>query len=155
MLLETRRVEIVNPAVTDRALRYRANRDGVRPEGPRICAVDGRSRCVDVDHVNGHEEDSDPRNLIYLCRSCNTRKGLHFRNSGVGRLTHQYNPAKAAAGARSLGQWLTALMTLKGESDAMTLSDAIAMVHATPAAKRSEFAHDIWRKRREHGEVPF
>ena len=152
---EVRRVQINGggAGVTDRALRYRAN--AIEMPGPRICYACAASRSIDRDHVDGHEENTNPANLLYLCRSCNTKKGLHFRNAGRGRLTNQFNPGRAA-GAASLGQWITALLVLKGESDAMTLPAAIAMVHATSAAERSNFASQIWQRRRARsGEVPF
>lgn len=59
----------------------------------------------------------------------------------------QFNPA---TGARSLGQWLTAVMSMKGESDAMPVAAAVDMIRATPPATRSRFAQEIWDKRREH-----
>jgi hypothetical protein len=40
---------------------------------------------------------------------------------------------------------------MKGNSDAMDVDAAVAMIRATPPAKRSEFASEIWAKRREHG----
>ncbi len=42
-----------------------------------------------------------------------------------------------ADGAKSLGQLLTAVMSMKGQSDVMPLKDAVAMVQATPPANRS------------------
>ncbi len=54
------------PDVTDRALRYRANSNP--PPGPRICALCGSIRNVEVGLVNGHEEDSSPGNLVWTCR---------------------------------------------------------------------------------------
>jgi hypothetical protein len=57
-----------------------------------------------------------------------------------------------------LGQWLTAVTSMKGESTDMTVSAAVEMIHATPPAKRSEFAKEIWRRRRDRGtdrSVPF
>jgi hypothetical protein len=32
----------------------------------------------------------------------------------------------------------------------MPVADAVAMIHDTPPAKRSQFAREIWQKRREH-----
>ncbi|HBY64292.1 MAG TPA: hypothetical protein DEH78_31090, partial [Solibacterales bacterium] len=64
----------------------------------------------------------------------------------------------AGAGARSLGQWLTAVMATKGLSDAMSVSDAVAMIRATSPDARSEFAHEIWSRRRRKStdkQVPF
>jgi hypothetical protein len=48
----------------------------------------------------------------------------------------------------SLGQWLTAVMSMRGESDAMSVPDAVSMIRATPPASRSEFAQEIWERRR-------
>jgi hypothetical protein len=64
----------------------------------------------------------------------------------LGRRTRQFNP-----GAQSLGQWLVAVTSIKGESNQMTVPDAVAMIHNTPPARRCEFAREIWARRREHG----
>jgi hypothetical protein len=61
-------------------------------------------------------------------------------------LTRQFNPS--TGGAKSLGQWLTAVASMKGESTAMPVRDAVAMIRATPPDKRSEFAREIWDRRR-------
>ena len=141
------------PNVTDRALRYRAQ--NTPPEGPKVCGYCGSRRNVEIEHISGHEEDGDPGNLMWACRSCNTKKGIALRNAGIGRRTRQYNPA----GARSLGQWVLAVMSAKGESDAMSVRDAVAMIRATSPRKRSEFAQEIWDRRRSRGtdraQVPF
>jgi hypothetical protein len=98
--------------------------------------------------VNGHEEDSEPRNLIWTCRSCNVKSANTLRKAGLGRLTRQYNPA---GGAETLGAWMNAVSSIKGEGGTMAIPKAVAMIHATSPAKRSEFANEIWRKRRERG----
>jgi hypothetical protein len=51
-------------------------------------------------------------------------------------------------------------MAMKGQSRDMTVSAAVEMIRATPPARRSEFAREIWELRRQHGtdrkeEVPF
>ena len=136
-----------NPAnLTDRALRYRANVEP--PPGPKQCAFCGSKKQIQVGHVNGREEDSSPDNLIWTCRSCNVLAGNRLRKAGIGRLTVQYNPAD---GAKSVGQWLTAVLSMKGESDAMTVPAAVAMIRATSAAQRSRFASEIWDRRRSRG----
>lgn len=140
--------------VTDRALRYRANSDA--PDGPRTCCFCGSKRNVEVGHVNGHEEDSSPANLLWTCRGCNVRCGNTLRRAGLGRLTRQYNPT--AEGAENLGQWMNAVMSMKGGGGTMEVADAVAMIRATPSEDRSDFAHQIWGKRRQHGRdrsVPF
>jgi len=38
---------------------------------------------------------------------------------------------------------------MKGESAQMSVSDAVEIIHATPASDRSHFAREIWRLRRE------
>ena len=142
--------------ITDRAKRYRANAHP--PPGQRICGFCGSKRNVEVGHLDGYEENADPRNLIWNCRSCNTRLGVVFKRLGLGRRTRQYNPE--SEGARSLGQWMTAVLSMKGEMDAMSVEDAVEIVRATPPERRSEFAREIWRRRKERGtdrwsQVPF
>jgi 5-methylcytosine-specific restriction endonuclease McrA len=140
--------------VTDRAQRYRANADP--PPGPRICALCGSTGNIEVGHVNGHEEDSSPINLFWTCRRCNVRCGNTLRRAGMGRLTRQYNPP--ATGAENLGQWMNAVMSMKGEGGTMPVADAVAMIRATPLEDRSAFARQIWAKRRQRGtdrSVPF
>jgi hypothetical protein len=71
---------------------------------------------------------------------------LEIRRANLARRTRQYNPA--TAGAESLGQWLNAVLSLRGEGGTMSVADAVAMVHATPASDRSRFAREIWDRRR-------
>ena len=101
-------------------LRYRANSCPL--PGERICCLCGSTRNVEVGHIDGHKENTEPENLIWTCRSCNTRLGALYKRIGLGRRTRQYNPE--AKGAASLGQWLAAVMSMKGESDAMTVHAA-------------------------------
>lgn len=143
--------------VTDRAHRYRANANP--PPGPRLCHYCGSRRNVEIEHVDGCEEHGEPDNLTWACRRCNTQKGIVFRNAGRGRLTRQFNPRHRQANpAKSVGQWLTAVMSLKGGGP-MPLDAAIEMVRKTPHEARSRFAREIWATRRARGtdrqEVPF
>jgi hypothetical protein len=106
---------------------------------------------VEVGHLDGFEEHTEQENLIWNCRACNTRLGVVFKRLGMGRRTRQYNPAQKGQGATSLGQWLTAVMSMKGRSTEMTVPAAVEIIRATPPARRSEFAGEIWAKRRERG----
>ena len=146
--------------VTDRALRYRANAPECRPPGPRFCAFCGATRNVEVGHLDGHEEHIHRSNMIWNCRACNTRLGVVFKRLGLGRKTRQFNPE--ARGAETYQQWVLAVTSMKGASDAMTVPAAVEMIRATPPEDRSRYAREIWRRRREHygpggryGEVPF
>jgi hypothetical protein len=67
----------------------------------------------------------------------------------LGRPTYQFNPH--AHGARTLAQWLTAVLSAKGESDVMDTVAAVTMIRATPPERRSEFAQQIWEIRRRRG----
>jgi hypothetical protein len=112
-----------------------------------------------VGHLDGFEENTAQENLIWNCRACNTRLGVVFNRLGLGRRTHQYNPS-GKGGATSLGQWLTAVFAMKGQSQDMTVPAAVEMIRATPPARRSEFAREIWSRRRARGtdrkeEIPF
>jgi hypothetical protein len=88
--------------------------------------------------------------------------GDTLRRAGLGRKTRQYNPTDGTGGAENLGQWMNAVMSMKGDPGGnMAVGEVVAMIHATPQDKRSEFARQIWsvRKRR-HGtsgreEIPF
>ena len=108
---------------------------------------------VDVHHIDGREENVTRENLAWACRPCNVKIGRAMQAAGLGRRTRQFNPA---AGARSLGQWLTAVLSAKGENDSMNVADAVAMIHATSPRMRSAFAREIWERRRARGtDVPF
>lgn len=87
--------------------------------------------------------------MIFSCRRCNTRVGLVMARASMGRRTRQLNPQ--AQGAKSLGQWLTAVLSMKGQSDAMDTAAAVEMIRATPPERRSEFAQKIWEIRRRRG----
>src|ERR1700686_4341389 len=104
---------------------------------------------VEIGHVDGREENSNPANLFWTCRACNVRCANTLRRAGLGKLTRQYNPGRQ--GARSLGQWLTAVLSMRGESDAMPIAAAVQMIRATQPNRRSEFASEIWERRRQHG----
>jgi len=103
-----------------------------------------------VGHVDGEESNGAQENLGPTCRSCNAKVAHVMKRQGVGSRTRQYNPRRAE-GAQSLGQWLAAVMSMKGESDQMSVSEAVDLIHATPASDRSRFAREIWRLRQEHG----
>ena len=160
--------------ITDRAKRYRAQNSIRQPT--RRCIYCGAppapGRRVDVEHINGDEADNSPENLAYACRPCNTKKGALFAKLGIGRKTRQYNPSRRgrlayspSANARpitSLGGWLEALFTLRGmgsDTSPRAIRAAAERIRATPPDLRSEFAHEIWGRRRARGTdtwaVPF
>ena len=151
--------------ISDRAKRYRAHQPGCRPPGPRRCALCGSRRFVVIDHKNGDESDSSPRNLRYLCKSCNVREGRRLARAGRGVRTRQYNPGecwfteavktalerlkaeKRNPGARTLREYIdAALQHTRGAYDA-----GGKIIHETPKEKRQEFAAEIWRRRRARG----
>ncbi len=135
--------------MTDRALRYRAN--ACPPAGDQICSLCGSTQNVEIGHINGREEDSSQANLFWTCRSCNVRCANTLRRAGLGRLTAQFNQAASGqSGARTLSQWLQAVFTIKGESDAMDVAAAVDMIRATPPERRSRFGKEIWSIRRRH-----
>ena len=72
-----------------------------------------------------------------------------YKRLTIGRRTRQYNAQ--GKGAASLSQWLTAVLSAKGESDQMTVPAAVEMIRATPPERRNDFARQIWRRRRERG----
>lgn len=177
------RAKVYNPAtralrpvetITDRAKRYRAQKANAQTD--RRCIYCGApeqtlTEALHTEHINGREADAEPANLAYACRSCNTAKGAHFARIGFGTKTRQYNPTKAG-GAANLAEWMEAVGAIRphkgsryagsnyGAGGNMKTAAAVALIRATPPAKRSEFASMIWgkrsrRARAEADEVPF
>ncbi len=123
------------PAVTDRALRYRAHHNP--PPGPKTCHYCGSKRSIDLEHIDGREENNEPANLMYACRSCNTRKGARFARLLLGRKTRQYNPRSAA---RNLREWMQAAQTAVAAPTAAAARAAVATIQATAPGVRARFA---------------
>lgn len=143
----------VEHGITDRAKRYRAQ--NCIDQAEKICIFCGAKSGLMVGHVDGNESDGRRDNLAWTCRPCNNSIAVKMARAGFGKRTAQYNPADD--GARSVGQWMIAVMSMKGMGP-MSLRDAVKMIRATSPAKRSEFAREIWSRRREHGTdrtVPF
>jgi hypothetical protein len=136
--------------ITDRAYRYRAQKNA--PDTEKRCAFCGAKEdaFIEVGHVDGHEENDSPENLIWTCRPCNVVAGNTLRAAGRGRLTHQYNPSKGK-GATSLGQWMQAVGAITPHQDRgdrglvsdMSVPAAVEMIRATPQSRRSKFASEL------------
>ncbi len=162
--------------VTDRALRYRANSEECRPEGPKRCHFCGASK-VEVGHFDGDETNTTPENLHWTCRPCNQRIAANMKARGAGRRTKQYNPPALSSlgpnqrrsqrnrrkGATDYREYARALGILDGTAIG-DMDSAIALIHSTPMSRRSEFQKDIWAVRKERygpsgrkdgGAVPF
>ena len=131
------------PTVTDRALRYRAQRNA--PPGRKLCGYCGSSRSIDIEHINGKEEDTRPENLMYACRSCNTRKGAAFAKWKLGRLTRQFNPTRPA---RTLRKWIESARDAVLAPTAAAARAAVATIQATAPAVRARFAAQLAAQRR-------
>jgi hypothetical protein len=131
--------------VTDRALRYRAQKN-VR--GPKKCVICGSTRNIDVMHLDGNESHGDAANLAYGCRSCNGKLAAAFKRLGKGRPTNQYNPAGKEPPTFQQYAWAVSQQTgreyVKGrgfsEGDH---GEAGAIIHATPRSLRAEYAARI------------
>lgn len=140
---------VVVPNVTDRALRYRAHAPGVEPLPPKQCNFCGSARNVVPHHVNGNESDTEPGNLMWACKSCNTSVGNRLRAAGIGRLTKQYNPPKRGGGRRQqMADYAAAIKVMRGEWDG-DVSKAVATIRATPRELRSAFTARSWPIRRQ------
>ena len=122
--------------ITDRAKRYRANRNP--PPGRKRCQFCASRKNVDIDHVSGHEADDSPANKMFLCRSCNTRKGIMQARNRIGTRTRQYNPQPAP----SFAAYCNAARVLVGETPG-DVGEATATVQATTPARRAAFADRI------------
>lgn len=139
--------------VTDRALRYRANSEECTPDLPRRCLWCGSKSGmnlprIEVGHIDGDETNTNPQNLAWTCRSCNQKVAAAMKKAGAGRRTKQYNPSKRRKGASDYREFAEALGILDGTAIG-DVQQAVALIHATSKAKRSEFQKDIWAVRKE------
>lgn len=147
--------------ITDRALRYRAQKN--MPDHPAVCVFcglpwkdsTGARPVLEVGHVDGNESHDSADNFSWTCRSCNVEAAYVLRASGVGRLTKQFNPSKGG-GAKTLGQWMQAVGAItphvdrgeRGLVSDMPVSEAVAMIRATPHSKRSQYASELRKHKR-------
>jgi hypothetical protein len=122
--------------ITDRAKRYRANQ--TPPTGPRRCNFCGSRRNVEIDHITGDESDGTPENLMYLCRPCNTKKGIIQARNRIGIRTRQYNPQRTA----TFAQFRHAALILIGAAPGDPAT-ATAAIRATSPATRREYSERI------------
>lgn len=135
-------------AITDRAKRYRANRNA--PPGPRRCNLCASRKNVDIDHITGDESDESPDNLMYLCRSCNTRKAVIQKRNRIGIRTRQYNPQRPP----TFCQFRNAGLVLVGDQPGDP-AEATQLVRATPPKLRSEYGSRIAKGLRSNPDPDF
>lgn len=119
--------------ITDRAKRYRAQK--TKPNGPKRCNFCGSRKNVDIDHVSGDESDMETENLMWLCRACNTTKGIIQARNRVGVRTLQYNPEPRPTLAKFKHAAAILLGRIKGDVAAAT-----AYVRGILPEKRAEFS---------------
>jgi hypothetical protein len=128
--------------ITDRAKRYRAQKN---VPGPKRCVICNGNRDLQVMHLSGDESDGEPKNLAYGCRSCNGKLSAAWQRLGSPIRTRQYNPSSGSV--PSLGQYAWAVAHHKrGAHD-----EGGVIIHATPRSKRIEYAQrfaDIKKARR-------
>ena len=113
------------------------------------CALDGRSRRWK--RIKRDTAEPRPDLPILQCHYSPRHEALR-----CGRPNASIQPERR--GSPNPGAVDGGRDVMKGESDQMSVSDAVAMIHATPASDRSHFAREIWRLRREHGSarsIPF
>lgn len=148
--------------ITDRAKRYRANQDDVRPGPPKQCGFCGARRTVEVHHVSGDEADGEPENLMWACRACNTTIANVMRRAGIGKRTRQFN-ARAKRGGLSgdMAAYGAAIKVMRGEWPG-NVSAAIETIHRTPPSVRSAYTKRTWPVRKQRygasgrqSEIPF
>lgn len=132
--------------ISDRAKRYRANTPECRPRAPKKCFWCKTTRGQIVpDHRDGNESNTRPGNLVWACKSCNTKRGKAMAKAVKGVRTRQYNPKRKRRnpGATNLAQYVMAATEhSRGAHDA-----GGKVLHETPKSKRKEFAKEIWWRR--------
>ena len=143
--------------VTDRAHRYRATKN--MPEGEKRCGYCGTSAgLIDAGHIDGHEENGEAENLMWACRPCNVLAANTMRQvrpravdaSVQPKIRRGQNVGRMdAGGGRQLRRERTG--SNKGLASDMPVAEAVAIIRATPASKRSQFAAKLWAARRQRG----
>ena len=122
--------------MTDRAQRYRAHKNP--PPAPKRCNFCAGRKNIDIDHVTGDESDNEPANKIWLCRPCNTRKGITQARNHIGVRTRQYNPNRRP----TFAQFRNAAAVLLGVEPG-DVGEATDIVYQTPPATRTTYADRI------------
>jgi hypothetical protein len=117
--------------VTDRAKRYRAQKNVT---GPKKCVLCGSRSDLGVMHLDGNESHGEAANLAWGCRSCNQLLSHGFKRAGAGKRTAQYNPSK---GVPTFEQYLWAVKHQQHSGDHGVYG---AVIHATPKSVRTEYA---------------
>jgi hypothetical protein len=137
--------------ITDRAKRYRANAGRKKA---RLCAFCANP-VMDVDHISGDEADGEPANLIDLCRSCNTRKGIVQKRARIGKRTRQYNP-EAPARQPTFEEYTAAVAILRGDVPAnyLQVRKAGATIQATNDSRRAAYTRQIQASKRNPDPIP-
>jgi 5-methylcytosine-specific restriction endonuclease McrA len=133
--------------ITDRAKRYRANRNP--PPGPRVCGFCSAPRARDIDHIDGDEANGAPRNLMYLCRTCNARKANVQAAAGEGTRTRQYNPTRPP----TFRQYVDAVLTLRGDQPGDP-RHAAQVLQATDDSHRATYRDRIRQARNPKPHTP-
>ena len=127
--------------VTDRAKRYRAQKNVT---GPKKCVLCGSTKDLGVMHLDGNEAHGEAANLAWGCRSCNQLLSHGFKRAGAGKRTKQYNPS---SGVPSFEQYAWAVSNhSRGAYD-----EGGVVIHATPKHKRIEYASRIAGIKAERG----
>ncbi len=128
--------KLIQRDITDRAKRYRANRNP--PPGKKLCNFCASRKNIDIDHVTGNESDDSPENKMYLCRACNTRKGITQARNRIGVRTRQYNPFKIPTFTQFKHHAAVLLGVEKGD-----VAESTHAVRSTPPEKRAAYAEKI------------
>lgn len=132
--------------ITDRAKRYRAHAPDVRPVGPKQCGYCGGRRSIDIDHINGRENDGARENLMWACRSCNVKKANVLRGARLGRLTRQYN-SPARSRKAMMDEYAAAIKVMRGVYDG-DVGRAVSVIRSTPPDVRSAYTRRTWSTRK-------
>lgn len=138
--------------ITDRAKRYRAHSPELEPGPPKQCGFCGSKRNVVPHHITGNEADLEAQDLMWACKSCNTRLGFLYRDHGIGKRTVQYNPSKGTK-REQMERYAAAIKVMRGQFEG-DIGQAVATIRSTPRTIRSQYTARTWPVRRQlYGEA--
>jgi hypothetical protein len=135
-------------AITDRAKRYRANADDVRPGPPKQCGFCGCRRSLGVHHISGNEDDGAADDLMWACKSCNAIVANVMKGARIGKRTRQFNPrGRGGALKGEMAKYAAAIKVMRGEF-AGDVPAAVRTIRETSPAIRSAYTARTWPIRR-------
>ena len=96
------------------------------------------------------EDEGEPENLMWACKSCNSTIAVIMKRHGIGRRVEQYNPRRVAGLSKrtQMDGYGNAIKVMRGEFEG-NISHAMQTIRATPSSMRSAYTRRTWPTRKQ------